>query len=185
MTEETNHTEPTQTTDPQEAERKPSKGAQIRQRLHEAEEQAETSTSALNTLRRQTMTKAMLRIDSRARGDVLASLDDEQLAGFFDEAGNIEHDKAEQWVNHLLEEKPYLAATRELDEARTRIGAEKGIPADVLRGDTVEEIEEHAQAIYKLMHPAPKLPRISDPAKQPSGDIPNTFASYFNTTGYN
>lgn len=178
------HSPDTNTPEPQEA--KPlSKGAQFRQRLHEAEEQAEASTSALNALRRQNIAKTMLRIDSRARTDVLASLDDAQLAAFFTDTGELDHDKADQWVSDLLEQKPYLSAARELDEARERIGHEKNIPANVLRGDTVEEIEAHAEAIYKLMHPAPKLPRINDPAKQPEGGRPQTFSSYFDTSGYN
>ena len=36
-------------------------------------------------------------------------------------------------------------------------------------GASLEEIEAHAASLEPLLHPNPKLPHVSDPAKQPSG----------------
>lgn len=50
-----------------------------------------------------------------------------------------------------------LRAERELTQIRAQVSKSTGIPAEVLRGNTQEEIEDHAQSLKALL-PEPRKP---------------------------
>ena len=54
-------------------------------------------------------------------------------------------------------------------EWKAQVSAKTGIPAEALRGSTLEEIQAHADILNPLVHPAPKLSNVPNPAQHPEG----------------
>jgi hypothetical protein len=50
-----------------------------------------------------------------------------------------------------------LRAAREVDDWKAKVSKKSGIPADVLRGSTLEDIEDHAASLKALL-PEPRTP---------------------------
>lgn len=59
------------------------------------------------------------------------------------------------------------AAARQRSEWLKQVSEKTGVPAEALRGDTLEEIQAHADILKPLVHPAPKLPNVPNPAQHP------------------
>lgn len=74
-------------------------------------------------------------------------------------------------IEELERENAAYKSAKQQEEWKAAVSKETGVPAGVLRGTTLEEIQSHAEALQELIHPAPRLPMIADPAKQPSGNI--------------
>lgn len=64
-------------------------------------------------------------------------------------------------------------AERQHSELVKRVSDETGVPANALRGNTLEELREHAAILKPLVHPAPKLPNVPNPGQHPAtGHLP-------------
>ncbi|MDU2421294.1 MAG: helicase [Bifidobacterium scardovii] len=88
--------------------------------------------------------------------------------------------EAEKAAKHTkeLEDKvaAYEAAKQQTDWAK-QVSETTGVPANVLRGSTLEEIQAHAESLKTLL--APKLPKVPDPAKHPEGKTANERAKAY------
>ncbi|MCI1984080.1 MAG: helicase [Bifidobacteriaceae bacterium] len=61
-------------------------------------------------------------------------------------------------------------AAKQRSEWAKQVSEETGVPANALKGSTLEELQEHAEVLKPLIFPTPK---VGDPGKQPdnkSGD---------------
>ena len=84
--------------------------------------------------------------------------------------------------SQMSETEKAAKRTRELDaqvEWKTQVSAATGIPAEALRGSTLEEIQAHADILKPLMHPAPKLPNVPNPAQHPAGQTADERAKAY------
>lgn len=59
-------------------------------------------------------------------------------------------------------------AERQHAEWVKQVSEETGVPANALRGNTIEELQEHAAILRPLVHPAPKLPNVPNPGQHPT-----------------
>lgn len=49
-----------------------------------------------------------------------------------------------------------------------QVSEKTGVPANALRGNTLEELQEHAAILKPLVNPAPKLPHVPNPGQHPT-----------------
>ena len=73
-----------------------------------------------------------------------------EKAGKYDEAQNAsktEAQKAEERIKSLEDELSGMRAARQHDQWVSEVSQATGVPADLLRGSTKEEIEAHANSI--------------------------------------
>lgn len=87
-------------------------------------------------------------------------------------------DDTARHIQELEAEVTRLRADRQQSEWKAQVAAETGIPADVLRGDTLEAIQAHAKAIAALMHPRPKAPAVRGVDRQPDTPMKNKTVNY-------
>ncbi|WP_033496278.1 helicase [Bifidobacterium biavatii] len=80
--------------------------------------------------------------------------------------------EAEKTAQHMQELEAKVAAyeaEKQQAEWKRDVAAKTGIPAEALKGSTLEEIQAHAETLKQIFKPAPKLPNVPDPAKHPEG----------------
>lgn len=87
-------------------------------------------------------------------------------------------DDTARHIQELEAEVTRLRADRQQSEWKAQVAAETGIPADVLRGDTLEAIQAHAKAIAALMHPRPKATAVHGVDRQPDTPMKNKTVNY-------
>ena len=80
-----------------------------------------------------------------------------------------ETEKAAKRTQELEAQVAAYKAKEQQAEWKTQVSAKTSIPAEALRGSTLEEIQAHADILKPLMHPAPKLPNVPNPAQHPDG----------------
>ena len=80
-----------------------------------------------------------------------------------------ETEKAAKRTQELEAQVAAYKAKEQQAEWKKQVSANTGIPADALRGITLEEIQAHADILQPLVHPAPKLPNVPNPAQHPEG----------------
>ena len=61
--------------------------------------------------------------------------------------GETEIDQIKKQLNALQEENTNMKHAKELSDWRNQVSAETGIPAAILRGETLDEIKAHADSI--------------------------------------
>lgn len=98
-----------------------------------------------------------------------ASFADSEELKKLKEAQMSDAEKTAKRIAELEQENAGYKAAQQQEQWRAQVAKKTGVPADVLRGTSLEEIEAHAASLEPLLHPNPKLPHVSDPAKQPSG----------------
>ncbi len=97
---------------------------------------------------------------NKAAADELEKLKESQMS---------ETEKAAKRTQELEAQVAAYKAKEQQAEWKTQVSAATGIPAEALRGSTLEEIQAHADILKPLMHPAPKLPNVPNPAQHPDG----------------
>lgn len=97
---------------------------------------------------------------NKAAADELEKLKESQMS---------EADKAAKRTQELEAQVAAYKAKEQQAEWKTQVSAKTGIPAEALRGSTLEEIQAHADILKPLVHPAPKLPNVPNPAQHPEG----------------
>lgn len=97
---------------------------------------------------------------NKAAADELEKLKESQMS---------ETEKAAKRTRELEAQVAAYKAKEQQAEWKKQVSAATGIPAEALRGSTLEEIQAHAGILKPLMHPAPKLPNVPNPAQHPDG----------------
>lgn len=97
---------------------------------------------------------------NKAAADELEKLKESQMS---------ETEKAAKRTQELEAQVAAYKAKEQQAEWKKQVSANTGIPADALRGSTLEEIQAHADILKPLVHPAPKLPNVPNPAQHPEG----------------
>lgn len=105
-----------------------------------------------------------------------ASFADSEELKKLKESQMSEAEKTAKRISDLEKENAGYKAARQQAEWKAQVSKKTGVPADVLRGATLEEIQAHAESLDALLHPNPKLPKVNDPAKQPSGKTADAAA---------
>jgi len=117
--------------------------------------------------------------------------DYEQLkekAGRYDaaeEASKSELQKATEKAESLQKQLDALVAENTRRSVREKIATEKGVPANLLSGDTEEDCRKQADAILEFAKPA-GYPKVKDggealpPTNAKSGSTNQQFADWFN-----
>lgn len=100
-----------------------------------------------------------------------ASFKDSEELKKLKESQMSDAEKTAKRIAELEKENAAYKTAAQQREWKAKVSKETGVPAEVLRGDSEEEIKAHAEALKALIHPAHKLPEIKDPARQPSGPI--------------
>ena len=100
---------------------------------------------------------------NKAAADELEKLKESQMS---------EADKAAKRTQELEAQVAAYKAKEQQAEWKAQVSAKTGIPAEALRGSTLEEIQAHADILKPLVHPAPKLPNVPNPAQHPEGKPP-------------
>lgn len=102
---------------------------------------------------------------ARAKREKPADYDElKKKAAELDEIKNqsdSELDKLQGRIDRLESENKSMKHAREVDEWKGEVANETGVPASILRGDTLEELQEHARAVKAAM---PAYPQV-DPGK--------------------
>ena len=97
---------------------------------------------------------------NRSAADELEKLKESQMS---------ESEKTAKRISELEAENAAMRTAQQRNEWRSKVSAETGVPAALLHGDSLEDMQANAKAVLEFAHPAPKLPKVDDPAKQPSG----------------
>jgi hypothetical protein len=107
---------------------------------------------------------------NKAAADELEKLKESQMS---------ETEKAAKRTRELEAQVAAYKAKEQQAEWKTQVSAATGIPAEALRGSTLEEIQAHADILKPLMHPAPKLPNVPNPAQHPAGQTADERAKAY------
>ena len=114
----------------------------------------------LDYLLAQDLSNAFQAKANKAAADELEKLKESQMS---------EADKAAKRTQELEAQVAAYKAKEQQAEWKAQVSAKTGIPAEALRGSTLEEIQAHADILKPLVHPAPKLPNVPNPAQHPEG----------------
>ncbi|PLS29931.1 helicase [Bifidobacterium margollesii] len=108
--------------------------------------------------------------DNKAAADELQQLKESQMS---------EQQKAEAKTARLQKELDALKAEKQADEWRSQVAAESGLPANLITGSTLEEMQAHAKAIgeYVASKTGRQLPNVTDPGRTPQTP-PNDLLQY-------
>ena len=107
---------------------------------------------------------------NKAAADELEKLKESQMS---------ETEKAAKRTQELEAQVAAYKAKEQQAEWKTQVSAKTGIPAEALRGSTLEEIQAHADILKPLMQPAPKLPNVPNPAQHPAGQTADERAKAY------
>ena len=124
----------------------------------------------LDYLLAQDLSNAFQAKANKAAADELEKLKESQMS---------ETEKAAKRTQELEAQVAAYKAKEQQAEWKTQVSAKTGIPAEALRGSTLEEIQAHADILKPLMHPAPKLPNVPNPAQHPAGQTADERAKAY------
>lgn len=104
--------------------------------------------------------------EKRAKANKSAADELEQLK----ESRMTEQQKAEAKASRLQKELDQLKAEKQSNEWRSQVADESGLPASLIVGSTLEEMQAHAKAIgeYVASRTGRQLPQVPDPGRQPN-----------------
>lgn len=102
--------------------------------------------------------------ESRAKANKSAADELEQLK----QSQMTEQQKAEAKAEKLQKKLEALESARQHDQWISQVSKDTGVPADVLRGDSLESIQRHADAIKKAFASKPSAPTLRGIDHQPS-----------------
>lgn len=83
-------------------------------------------------------------------------------------AGKSELDKLKESNAALRKQIDDAAAEKQHAEWVSEVAKDKGVPAELLRGGTKEELEAHADLLRAALHPASKPPQVRNQTGSPS-----------------
>ncbi|PJM72342.1 helicase [Bifidobacterium primatium] len=108
--------------------------------------------------------------DNKAAADELQQLKEAQMT---------EQQKAEARTAKLQKELDALKAEKQAAAWRSQVAEETGLPANLIVGDSLEAMKEHAKAIgdYVEARTGRQLPKVTDPGRHPQS-APNDLLQY-------
>ncbi|MCH9274994.1 helicase [Bifidobacterium amazonense] len=108
--------------------------------------------------------------DNKAAADELQQLKESQMS---------EQQKNEARTARLQKELDQLKAEKQASEWRAQVVEESGLPANLIVGDSLEAMQEHAKAIneYVTAKTGRQLPKVADPGRRPQ-TAPNDLLQY-------
>lgn len=83
-------------------------------------------------------------------------------------AGKNELDKLKESNAALRKQIDDAAAEKQHAEWVSEVAKDKGVPAELLRGSTKDELEAHADLLQAALHPASKPPQVRNQTGSPS-----------------
>ena len=83
-------------------------------------------------------------------------------------AGKSELDKLKESNAALRKQIDDAAAEKQHAEWVSEVAKDKGVPAELLRGSTKDELEAHADLLQAALHPASKPPQVRNQTGSPS-----------------
>lgn len=101
--------------------------------------------------------------ESRAKANKTAADELDQLK----QSQMSDQQKTQAKAEKLQKELDALKSKEQIGAWRKQASAGTGVPEDVLRGSTLEDIQSHADQLKTLLHPAPKAPRVPGAERQP------------------
>lgn len=96
--------------------------------------------------------------DNKAAADELKQLKQSQMS---------EAEKTAERIRELEAKNAAYEAQEQQAAWKAEASKKTGVPADLLRGNTPEDIEEHAQQLAAYLHPKPKGAALADPGRTP------------------
>ena len=101
-----------------------------------------------------------------------------------EEAAKSDLQKAQEQADKYKSELDSLKRENEVRDARNKVATEKGIPANLLTGNTEEECAAQADAILAWRGEQPKYPNVKDAGENTknvsAGKTRDQFANWFN-----
>lgn len=98
--------------------------------------------------------------DNKAAAEELEKLKESQMS---------EAEKTARRINALEKENAAYKAEKQQAVWKAEVSKKTGVPADLLRGDTLDEIQSHAEQLDAVLHPKPKAPQVHGAERQPEG----------------
>lgn len=98
------------------------------------------------------------------------------------EAGKSELQKANERAEQFKNELDAMKKQKQIQDIRTAVSAETGVPSSLLLGESEEDCRAQAEAIKKYAE-GTKYPEVHDggePQKKPTGTPKEQFAAWFN-----
>lgn len=123
-----------------------------------------------------TFTKDEVDAIVRRRVDRQNARHNEEVEALTKRVGELEAEAKE-----AAEERARAEHEREVDGWKAEAAKETGVPADLLRGSTIEEVMEHAQAIKAAMGRVPRFPDSGHPAGASANDARSSFDAFMKT----
>jgi uncharacterized protein YdiU (UPF0061 family) len=103
-------------------------------------------------------------------------------AAKFDEAENAnksELQKAQEREAELQKQVDAYTSAKQQDEWKAEVSKKTNVPANLLRGSSLEEIQAHAEALSEVLNPKPKGAPLHHQGDQPSGAAKNAEGREF------
>lgn len=91
-------------------------------------------------------------------------------------AGKSEIDKLTESNAALRKQIDDAAAEKQHAEWVSEVAKDKGVPAELLRGSTRDELEAHAELLHKALNPSSKAPQVRNQTRTPSHQNSNKDA---------
>lgn len=98
--------------------------------------------------------------DNKAAADELEKLKESQMS---------EAEKTARRINALEKENAAYKAEKQQAVWKAEVSKKTGVPAELLRGTTLDEIQAHAEQLDAVLHPKPKAPQVHGVDHQPNG----------------
>lgn len=87
----------------------------------------------------------------------------------FKESQMSETEKTARRISALEKENAAYKAEKQQAAWKAEVSKKTGVPAELLRGTTLDEIQSHAEQIDTVLHPKPKAPQVHGVDHQPNG----------------
>ena len=102
--------------------------------------------------------------ESRAKANNSAAEELDQLK----QSQMTEAEKAKAKAEKLQKKVDEYESEKQRAQWRTQVSNDTGVPSDVLRGSTLEELQQHAEQLKVLLKPGPTPPLAFGAERQPS-----------------
>ena len=96
--------------------------------------------------------------DNKAAADELEKLKQSQMS---------ETERTAKRISQLEKENAAYKAEKQQASWKTEVSRKTGVPAELLRGSTLEDIQAHAEQLDAVLHPKPKGAGVKDPGRTP------------------
>lgn len=103
--------------------------------------------------------------EKRAKDNKMAAEELEKLK----ESQMSETEKTARRISALEKENAAYKAEKQQAAWKAEVSKKTGVPAKLLRGTTLDEIQSHAEQLDAVLHPKPKAPQVHGVDHQPNG----------------